>query len=75
MAEGKRLTVRDLELPAATPGSRGATLKEAREHLEKEMIQNALRKHGGRIAPAAVELGVGRPTLYDLMDKLGIPRE
>jgi two-component system NtrC family response regulator len=39
------------------------------------MIQTALRRHGGKIAPAAVELGVGRPTLYDLMDKLGIPRE
>jgi two-component system NtrC family response regulator len=75
MTERKRLTARDLELPAATPGSSGATLKEAREHLEKEMIQNALRRHGGKIAPAAVELGVGRPTLYDLMDKLGIPRE
>jgi two-component system NtrC family response regulator len=75
MTERKRLTVRDLELPAAAPGSSGATLKEAREHLEKEMIQTALRRHGGKIAPAAVELGVGRPTLYDLMDKLGIPRE
>jgi two-component system NtrC family response regulator len=75
MAEGKRLTLRDLELPAATPGSTGTTLKDARERLEKEMIQNILRKHGGKIAPAAVELGVGRPTLYDLMDKLGIARE
>ncbi|HXR07173.1 MAG TPA: PEP-CTERM-box response regulator transcription factor [Candidatus Acidoferrum sp.] len=75
MTERKRLTVRDLELPAAGPGAGGATLKEARERFEKEMIQNALRRHGGKIAPAAVELGVGRPTLYDLMDKLGIPRE
>jgi two-component system NtrC family response regulator len=75
MTEGKRLTVRDLEMPAAVPGSGGTTLKDAREHLEKEMIQNALRKHGGKIAPAAVELGIGRPTLYDLMDKLGIARE
>jgi two-component system NtrC family response regulator len=39
------------------------------------MILNALRKHDGKIAPAAVELGVGRPTLYDLMNKLGISRE
>jgi two-component system NtrC family response regulator len=75
MAERKRVTVRDLELPAATPVPAGATLKEARERLEREMIQNALRKHGGKIASAAVELGVGRPTLYDLMDKLGIARE
>jgi two-component system NtrC family response regulator len=75
MAEGKRLTVRDLELPAATPGSSGTTLKEAREQLEKQMIQNALLKHGGKIAPAALELGIGRPSLYDLMDKLGIARQ
>jgi two-component system NtrC family response regulator len=75
MAEGKRLTVRDLELSAASSGTGSSSLKDAREHLEKEMIQNALRRHGGKIAPAAVELGVGRSNLYDLMDKLGIPRE
>jgi two-component system NtrC family response regulator len=73
MAEGKRLTVRDLELPAASSSS--STLREALEHLEKEMIQNALRRHGGKIAPAAVELGVGRSNLYDLMEKLDIQRE
>ncbi|MGD1085077.1 MAG: PEP-CTERM-box response regulator transcription factor [Verrucomicrobiota bacterium] len=75
MAEGKRLTLRDLELPASTPGSSVTTLKEARENLEREMIHNALRKHAGKIAPAALELGISRPTLYDLMDKLGIARE
>jgi len=75
MAEGKRLTMRDLELPPATPGFSGTTLRAARERLEREMIQSALRKHGGKIAPAAVALGIGRPKLYDLMDKLNIPRE
>jgi two-component system NtrC family response regulator len=75
MAEGKRLTIRDLELPASTPRSSATTLKDAREQLERDMIQTTLRKHGGRIAQAAVELGVSRPTLYDLMDKLGVPRE
>jgi len=75
MAEGKRLTKWDLELPVVTPSSSGATLKNAWENLEREMIKNALRKHGGKITPAAVELGVSRPTFYDLMDKLGIARE
>jgi transcriptional regulator of acetoin/glycerol metabolism len=37
--------------------------------------QNALRKHAGKIAPAASELGVSRPTLYDLIEKLGIAKE
>jgi two-component system NtrC family response regulator len=74
MCEGKRLTVRDLEL---TPVEQGAvsSLKDARENLEREMIQTALRKHSGKIAPAATELGVSRPTLYDLMEKLGIAKE
>jgi two-component system, NtrC family, response regulator len=75
MTEGKRLTVADLELPTFTATVRATTLKEARENFEREMIQNALRKHEGKIAPAAVELGVGRPTLYDMMNKLGISRE
>jgi two-component system NtrC family response regulator len=74
MCEGKRLTVRDLELAPAGPGT-PANLKDARENLERDMIQNALRKHSGKIAPAASELGVSRPTLYDLMDKLGIAKE
>jgi two-component system NtrC family response regulator len=74
MAEGKRLTVRDLELTAAAGGA-ATSLKDARENLEREMIQNALRKYSGKIAPAATELGVSRPTLYDLMEKHGIPKE
>jgi two-component system NtrC family response regulator len=74
MAEGKRLTVRDLELTQAGGGP-SVTLKDARENLEREMIQTTLRKFSGKIAPAAAELGVSRPTLYDLMDKYGMAKE
>jgi two-component system NtrC family response regulator len=74
MADGKRVTARDLEL---VPGvaANATTLKEAREAVERQMVRQALRKHGGKIAPAAVELGLSRPTLYELMEKLGITRE
>jgi two-component system NtrC family response regulator len=75
MADGKRLTVEDLELGGLEGMPRATTLKEAREALEREMIQKMLRKHSGKIAPAAAELGVSRPTLYELMDKLGLKRE
>ena len=75
MADGKRLTVDDLELGELGAAPRATTLKEARVALEREMIQKMLRKHGGKIAPAAAELGVSRPTLYELMDKLGLKRE
>jgi len=34
-----------------------------------------LRKHSGKITIAAAELGISRPTLYELMEKLGIARE
>ena len=49
-------------------------LKEAREQVEREMVSRALKRHHGKIAPAAVELGISRPTLYELMEKLGIQK-
>jgi two-component system, NtrC family, response regulator len=75
MAEGKRVTARDLELTDALSSSPAQTLKEARESVERDMVQDALRRHNGRITSAAVELGVSRPTLYELMDKLGIAKD
>jgi two-component system, NtrC family, response regulator len=74
MAEGKHLTAKDLGLTSAISGSI-ATLKSAREALEREFIQRALRKHSGKITAAATDLGVSRPTLYELMEKLEIARE
>jgi two-component system NtrC family response regulator len=74
MADGKRLTIQDLELAEATKAAHPATLKEARKTLEQEIIRQALQKHSWKIAPAAAELGVSRPTLYELMEKLGVQR-
>jgi two-component system NtrC family response regulator len=75
MADGKRLTRADLELEGLSERSHATNLKEAREAVERDMIQKALRKHGGKIAPAASDLGISRPTLYELMDKLDLKRE
>jgi len=74
MAEGRFVTPVDLEL---TDGSEGTfrTLKEAREAIERELVQQALHRHGGKISRAADELGVSRPTLYELMGKLGINKQ
>jgi two-component system NtrC family response regulator len=74
MAEGKRITARDLELDGSSAMAPGTSLKVAREAVERELILRALRKSGGKIAPAAIELGISRPTLYELMEKLGITR-
>jgi two-component system NtrC family response regulator len=51
------------------------SLKEAREQVERTLIEQSLRRHRGRISAAAQDLGVSRPTLYELMQKLGIQRE
>jgi len=75
MAEGKRMTANDLELGEVMAAPQASTLKDAREALERQMVQAALRKHSGKITSVAAELGVSRPTLYELMDKLGIVRE
>ncbi len=64
MAEGRRLTIEDLELTSNSGENRG-TLKTARENVEREMIQRALRKHSGKITAAAEDLGVSRPTFMN----------
>ena len=75
MADGKRVTADDLELTEALDRAPAQTLKEARERVEREIVQDTLRRHGGKITSAAVELGISRPTLYELMEKLGIHNE
>lgn len=74
MADGKRITEHDLELTGSTTTA-PTTLKEVRENAERELVQQALKKHLGRISSAAAELGISRPTLYELMEKLGVSRE
>jgi two-component system NtrC family response regulator len=75
MAEGGRIMADDLELKVgATPAQPMRTLREAREAAEREAIDAALRRHAGKISPAATELEISRPTLYELMEKLGIIR-
>jgi two-component system NtrC family response regulator len=72
MTEGSKITPQDLELVSqhAKYGSHG--LKEAREGLERDLIERAISKTKGNLTKAAEELRVARPTLYELMEKLGI---
>jgi two-component system, NtrC family, response regulator len=74
MASGSRVAAKDLELEhaqdRATPSA--TTLREARERVEREVVEQALKRNSGRITAAAADLGISRPTLYELMEKLGI---
>jgi two-component system NtrC family response regulator len=77
MATGSRVTAKDLELEQHqdVASSSAPTLKHAREEVEREMIKQALKKNSGKITSAAAELGISRPTLYELMEKLGVAKE
>ena len=75
MAEGTKITPGDLELGAHHTRDEYMNLKEAREALEKEMILKALAKNKDNVTRAAETLGISRPTLYELMEKLGIERK
>jgi two-component system NtrC family response regulator len=72
MAESKRVTATDLELADCLDGRPAQTPKEARESAEREIVQEAVRRHRGKITSAAREPGISRPTLYEWMEKLGI---
>ena len=74
MASGSRVAAKDLELNGREVSS-SRTLKQAREQVERDVIQQALKRHSGRITAAAADLGISRPTLYELMEKLSIPNE
>ena len=50
-------------------------LKEAREKIEKELITKALARNRGNLSKTSTDLGISRPTLYDMMAKLGLLKE
>jgi two-component system NtrC family response regulator len=74
MAGGRRLSTQDLEIEGASVGRESMSLKDAREALEKEMLQKSLKRHSGKITAAAADLGISRPTFYELMERLGIQK-
>ena len=74
MADGAKINPLDLELETAKGKYYGLTLKEAREAVEKELILKALQRNKGKVTQTADELGISRPTLYELMEKLGIQK-
>lgn len=74
MADGVKITPVDLELYSSANEPAKIGLKEAREGLERKLIMKALSRNKGKISRVAEELGISRPTLYELMEKLRIER-
>ena len=69
------MTAANLKLTSQRAKYVGYGLKEAREALERDWVQGALARNKGNLSRTASELGVSRPSRYDLMDKLGIARK
>ena len=69
LSDHTRLTPEDLDLEQPSEFSAGVTLKEAREAIEKNLIEQTLQKTSGNITKASIILGVSRPTLHDLISR------
>jgi two-component system, NtrC family, response regulator len=74
MADGSKVRAEDLEM---VKGERREelSLKDAREAVERELVLKALTRNQQNMTRAAEELGVSRPTLYELIEKLGIEKK
>jgi two-component system, NtrC family, response regulator len=74
MAESRHIAPSDLDIGSAADDYEGLSLREAREELDRNMVSRALDRSGGNMTRAASLLGISRPTLYELMEKLGITK-
>ncbi|MBL8339537.1 MAG: PEP-CTERM-box response regulator transcription factor [Rhodoferax sp.] len=74
MADGNQITLDEIGLaPApAEDVTVSLDLRSIRDEAEKRAIIAALGRVNGNIVKAAELLGVSRPTLYDLMHRLGL---
>jgi two-component system NtrC family response regulator len=74
MADGTHITAVDLDLatPTADPEADELDLRTARNRAERSVIQRALAKSNGNLSVTAKLLGVSRPTLYSLLEGLGM---
>lgn len=73
MADEHQITAADLELDSdGSNQDHCFDLRKAREEAEKRTVIAALARSNGNIMKAADLLGVSRPTLYDLMHRIGI---
>ena len=72
MAEGSHISLSDLDLPLNQIQTFPFNLRQVRDTAEKEVISRAMHYCEGNVSKAAELLGVTRPTLYNLMEKLNV---
>ncbi|MBP1685011.1 MAG: response regulator receiver protein [Deltaproteobacteria bacterium] len=67
---GAVISAKDLDLEPVVEPPRNLRL--ARDELERDLIERALRRNDGVISRAARDLSISRVTLYDLLTKHGL---
>lgn len=72
MAEGAQITLEDLALKSEYEVAAPINLRKVREQAERKAILRAMARANGNVAQAADLLGISRPTLYDLMNRLDL---
>ena len=73
MADGTRITREDIGLDVASPGEiEFIDLRKVRDDAERQAIVTALGRANGNLLRTSEILGISRPTLYDLMHRLGL---
>ncbi len=73
LAEGKQIGASDLGFIEDADHLKFLNLRDARERVEREVIQRALTICNNNVTHASQALGISRPSLYSLVKKLGIP--
>lgn len=71
MADGESITAEDLGLEAPDVPEM-FNLRQVRDEAEKQAVLKVMARCDGNIVRAAELLGVSRPTLYDLLNRLGL---
>ena len=74
MADGSQISSADLGLKESAPDDSDCALdlRVIRDHADRKAIVAALGRVNGNMVRASELLGVSRPTLYDLMHRLGL---
>jgi two-component system NtrC family response regulator len=72
MAETTTLTAADIGIAPVDPDLGILNLRRARDEAEKSAVLRVLGRVNGNLSKAAEMLGVSRPTLYDVLNRLGL---
>ncbi|NOZ38311.1 MAG: PEP-CTERM-box response regulator transcription factor [Gammaproteobacteria bacterium] len=73
LADGKQILATDLGFAENEGHMPSLNLREARERVERDVIQRALSICNNNVTHAAEALGISRPSLYSLIKKLDMP--